>query len=376
MAAKNKVLVLGQTPPPHHGQALSIERLVRARLDHTTIHHVRMAFSSSMQSVGHFEWKKVVHLASVIARALFVRYRHGADILYFPPAGPNRVPVLRDIILLLVLRRFFSKVIFHFRAGGVSEFLEAQPKLLRQLARKAYDHPDGAIQLSRLDPPDAEYVHAKRATVIPNGLEDAARPFLGREDGRGDDTMHILFTGVISESKGILVLLDAFRQIAPEHPNLRLWCMGEFVSDEFKRRVERICEEGGLSDVVSFLGKKVDQEKWEYFHRADIFCFPSFYECETFGNVLVEAMMFQLPVVATQWRGIPDVVEDGVTGHLVPVRDPHALADALRALITNPGLRGTMGANGRRRYLEQFALELHLARMESFFDEVARLNGR
>ena len=152
--------------------------------------------------------------------------------------------------------------------------------------------------------------------------------------------------------------------------------MGEFVSDEFKRRVERICEEGGLSDVVSFLGKKVDQEKWEYFHRADIFCFPSFYECETFGNVLVEAMMFQLPVVATQWRGIPDVVEDGVTGHLVPVRDPHALADALRALITNPGLRGTMGANGRRRYLEQFALELHLARMESFFDEVARLNGR
>ena len=47
--------------------------------------------------------------------------------------------------------------------------------------------------------------------------------------------------------------------------------------------------------MVSFIGRKVDQEKWEYFNQADIFCFPSLYDCETFGNMVVEAMMFQLP---------------------------------------------------------------------------------
>jgi glycosyltransferase involved in cell wall biosynthesis len=65
-------------------------------------------------------------------------------------------------------------------------------------------------------------------------------------------------------------------------------------------------------------------------------------------------MAFGRPVVATAAGGIPDAVEDGVTGSLVPVRQPEALADALLALLADPSRRAALGAAGRRRFLEEF----------------------
>src|SRR5438128_4986243 len=71
------IVVLGQTPPPYHGQAMMINRLVRARFERIRVHHVRMAFSSSMQEVGTFGFVKVARLVSTICRALFARFRWG-----------------------------------------------------------------------------------------------------------------------------------------------------------------------------------------------------------------------------------------------------------------------------------------------------------
>jgi glycosyltransferase involved in cell wall biosynthesis len=81
--------------------------------------------------------------------------------------------------------------------------------------------------------------------------------------------------------------------------------------------------------------------------------------------------MFGLPVVATRWRGIPAVVDDGVTGFLVPVRDPAALALALEQLILDAGLRQSLGAAGRRKYLEEFTIDRHLERLEEFLWHLA-----
>jgi glycosyltransferase involved in cell wall biosynthesis len=78
---------------------------------------------------------------------------------------------------------------------------------------------------------------------------------------------------------------------------------------------------------------------------------------------VVEAMMFALPVVATRWRGIPDIVDESTTGQLVPPRDPKATADQLRTLIRDRDLRQRMGRAGRARYLEQYRLERFLENM-------------
>jgi glycosyltransferase involved in cell wall biosynthesis len=363
------VLVVGQTPPPYHGQALMIEALVRGDMNGLRLLHVRLAFSESTQSVGRVEARKALHLLAVAARAIRLRFRHGIRVLYFSPAGPNLVPVVRDLLLLSLVRPFFPRTIYHFHAAGLSVLMESKPRWFRSLARAVYGRPDGAIQTSRLNPPDGEFLRARRLAVIPNGLKDAALPeHPARETA--DDT-RILFVGILGESKGVLVLLEAARVLARSRRNFTIWLMGEFTSEAFETTARGYIREHGLEAMVSFLGQCVDDAKWKYFHGADILCFPSFYESESFGNVALEAMMFGLPVVATRWRGIPDVVDDGGTGLLVPIRDPGALAGALERLIDDPELRRTLGRNGRRKYLEQYTIEKHLERMKEFIHVVA-----
>ena len=141
--------------------------------------------------------------------------------------------------------------------------------------------------------------------------------------------------------------------------------MGEFNSEAFREETEAYCRTHDLTDTVSFVGVLSGDPKWEQFLKADIFCFPSHYESESFGNVAVEAMMFALPVVATQWRGIPDIVKDQETGLLVPPQNPSATAQALQILVEQPNLRQRMGQAGRERYLSHYRLPVFVQKMES-----------
>jgi len=168
-----------------------------------------------------------------------------------------------------------------------------------------------------------------------------------------------------------MILLESVRQLRQRNHEFTLWLIGQFGSAEFERKVRRFCSANELDDVVEFKGQRVGADKWEVFHRTDILCFPSFFESESFGNVALEGMMFQLPVVATRWRGIPDLIDDGENGLLVPVKDPVALASALDVLINDRDLRRRMGAHGRGKYLARFTIEKHLCQMEAFLCKVA-----
>src|SRR4030095_14446925 len=116
----------------------------------------------------------------------------------------------------------------------------------------------------------------------------------------------------------------------------------------------------GLERFIEFCGRKLGDEKWAHYRGADIFCFPTHYSSESFGIVLIEAMMFELPVVSTAWRGIPGIVEEGITGFLTKIKDPAAVARRLKQLLDDEQLRISMGREGRERYLEEFTAEMYV----------------
>ena len=118
------------------------------------------------------------------------------------------------------------------------------------------------------------------------------------------------------------------------------------------------------------MGKKYGTYKAEVFSKADIFAFPTYNE--TFGLVLVEAMQFSLPVVSTFEGGIPDVVEDGETGFLVPQNDAVALAEKLELLIKDPVLRKEMGEMGREKYEAEFTLAAFEERFTTILKELTK----
>jgi len=333
-----------------------IARLLELRSDRIALYHVRLAFSEDMESVGKFAIGKVWALFTTILRIWWARFCFRTPVLYYPPSGPNTVPVLRDIILLCCTRWLFRKVVFHFHAGGVSGFETRLPAVLRPFFRFAYRKPALAIRTASQNPDDGRMFGALRDAVVPNGIEDM-RGTVEETTATPGQPLVVLFTGVLIRSKGVKVLLQAFDAVVDQGVDARLQLMGKWGDRGFEEECRAYVKDRGLDGRVEYLGVKRDREKFAHFAACDVFCFPSFFEAESFGLVLVEAMQFAKPVVSSLWRGIPSVVADGQSGFLVPIEDPIAVADKLLLLARDPHLRRTMGAEGRRIFEQQFTLE-------------------
>jgi glycosyltransferase involved in cell wall biosynthesis len=364
------ILVVGQTPPPITGQSVMLQKMLEGRWEHVRLHHVRMQYSSSIDEVGRFRLGKLLELARLIGATVYHRTIKRIPVLYYPPAGPHLVPITRDIIFLIATRWLFHATIFHFHAAGLSHMYRRCPALLKPLMRLAFDRPDVAIRISPHAPEDGRVLRARREYIVPCGIEDEAAPYLEhRSSAKPHPT--ILYVGVLREDKGILVLLQALAQLRVEGMGFDAHFIGGFSSSAFAAAVKEAVRSGGLLQQVHFAGILTGVTKLQTYASADIFCFPSYFAAESFGVVLVEAMSFALPVVATNWRGIPSIVDDGKTGFLVPVRDPRALAERLRAVIVDPKLRREMGQRGRQKFLAQFTAAEYQRQLGEIFRSFA-----
>ncbi len=367
---KKQILVVGQTPPPYHGQAMMTKRLVDAVFQNITIIHVRMAFSESSLEIGKASWKKIIHMFSIACHILKYRLKYRHLVLYYMPAGPNKIPVIRDLVLLSLVRPFFKRTVYHFRAAGISEFLNKQSFVLKELCKWIYGKPTVGIQLSEKNPADAAFFSAKNIRFIPNGLEDNYIYYNTTENNHSADTIKILFVGILRQDKGFSWLIESLDiLINSGASNFHLYAMGEFASLEYKNEVLTMIKAYKLEPHVTFLGIKIGSEKWSYFLASDFLCFPTYFDCESFGNVLVEAMMFSLPVISSEWRGTSDIVKED-TGFLIPVNDKKQLANKIELLIKDKQLRKEMGTNARIRYLKMYTLTAYLNNIESVLESI------
>jgi glycosyltransferase involved in cell wall biosynthesis len=200
--------------------------------------------------------------------------------------------------------------------------------------------------------------------VLPYGIDDLSAGV----ERRPLKPPVILYVGLLSESKGLLVLLDACVLLAARGWDFRLQLVGAPVSEAFAALLKSRATATKLGDKVLWSGVLTGAAKAEAYAGATVFCFPTYFEAESFGVVLLEAMAFSLPVVATSWRGIPSIVEDDKTGLLVPVRDSDALARSLDAVLANPDLAGRLGRSGRRRFEECFTLDAYWEGVQQTFE--------
>jgi glycosyltransferase involved in cell wall biosynthesis len=358
-----RVLVVGQTPPPHHGQAIAIERLLTGQFIGVRLYHVRMRFSTTIDDVGKPGIRKILRLVLLVARIVAARVRYRTSVLYYPPSGPKRVPMYRDAAVLIATRWLFRRTVFHFHAGGLTDMLRGMAWPERALFRLAYSRPDMVIRIAEETPRDGEMLGARQERIIPYGIEDV---FPGYESLRGGarPTPVILFVGMLSEGKGVLTLLDACARLRARGVPFSLRLVGGFASAQIEAGVRGILAKEALEDAVAILGVTTGDAKWREFAGADIFCFPTFHESETFGLAVLEAMQFRLPVVATRWRGVQSLVRDGETGFLVEPRDSRALADRLDRCLADPELRRRMGERARELFCADYTLDQWRRRME------------
>ena len=167
---------------------------------------------------------------------------------------------------------------------------------------------------------------------------------------------------------GIEHLIQAFAVLRqrPLMSDLRLLIVGDGAE---RRRLERLAATLGIGAVTEFVGSVPHHRIPGYLRRFSVYVAPSVHE-ESFGVAVLEASACGVPVVASKVGGLPEVVQDGVTGLLVPPADNVALADALEALLNNPTLRRQMGEQGRQFVRESYAWDTTALAMEALYDRI------
>lgn len=367
MFEKKRILVIGQIPPPYGGQAISIKLMLDGDYHSLKFYHIRMSFSKEMDEIGKFNFGKIFHLIKIICLTYIYRFRYKIPVLYYVPAGPNKLSMYRDFLILPFVRFLFEKIVFQFRAAGISEMYSKITKIERFFYEKAYFYPDLAIALSEFGPNDCNFVKAKRQLIIPNGLKDHYLEYEYKKNISNVEPVRILFVGLLIESKGILDLVKACALLCERGLRFDVHIIGQFHSADIQKKIKLLIEKYNMERYFKLCGVLHGIDKWTEFGQSDIFAFPSYFNCEAMPRVVLEAMCFKIPVVSTYWRGIQSMVEDGITGFLVPIKNPEMLAAKLELLIQDPILRFRMGQCGRQKYLRQFSLEKFYTNIESAF---------
>lgn len=231
----------------------------------------------------------------------------------------------------------------------------------------------GAITATGLRLAEATLPYAppgKPVTVVPYGIDLEMFQPRTRAPRNGDAPV-IGVVSRLSPEKGIEYLLRAVAELRDRadrnyEPELKLNVVlaGDGPSRE---SLVWLTAELRLDDRVRFLGEVTHEDVPRVLESCDIFAMPSL--AEGFGVSALEASAMELPVIASDIHGIPDVVRDGQTGILTPPRDVTAIADAIARLLNDPELRGRMGAAGRAYVEQHYQWRDNVKLMERLYEE-------
>lgn len=361
------VLIVGQIPPPHHGQSILTGYLKDHSWSDVSVITLPLRYSASINNVGKFNLRKVFTLFQLILRTWLIAYVHRPKVLYYLPASPNLVPVIRDYLYLKAVRWMFPKTIFHFHAGGLDNYLlhlGGAGRLLKQ----CYLSPDVSIDVNQFCQHTGEYFLSEENKIVWNGVKV---PKMEQTHAENKHTLKVLYLGLLSENKGVMRVLEIARILQERGTAVEFNLVGNFESNYIESEILRFLDTHKLHQVVKLKGAKYDDEKWEEYSQADIFIFPSHHPTETFGIVLAEAMAFGIPIVASDWRSTSKVVSEECALLCDPF-DAEEFAEAITRLLGNEDLRMIMGKAGYKRYQEKFTCTEFLNEIEKIFSRVAR----
>ena len=181
----------------------------------------------------------------------------------------------------------------------------------------------------------------------------------------------IMYAGVLIPGKGVRHLLNAFATILIEVSEATLLLIGREQDPEYTRQLHDLVQKDGLTARVKFLAEMPQAQLAEYMARAHLFVLPSL--SEGLGRVVVEAMAAGTPVIGSRVGGIPDLIQDGVNGFLVPPGDETALAEKIRWLLTHREETQHMGQNAHQFARQFFSKEMYLQGYATLFNHVAAM---
>lgn len=309
-----------------------------------------------LDSMGPYvKWREPFHFAVCIAHILAGAVRGRIALLHIHVAAYGSV--VRKGLLILLGRALRIPVVIHMHGGDFPRFYDGLPGFVRGMISRVLRMADHGIVLAeswRRYYTTIVGMEPANLTVIKHGVPAPA-------GGPGHDAGQLVFLGLMSRAKGLEDLLAALARPPLAALAWHLTVAGHGDPAPFLSQAREL----GLDSRVTFLGWVDATRVGTLLSRAQLLLLPSHFEA--MGLVLLEAMSYGVPIIATRVGGIPEVVADGRTGILVEPGDVSALSTAICDLLTDHDLCARLGQAGRQRFLSEFEIGAANARLQSVF---------
>jgi len=355
---KKKILFFSPIPPPHYGSSILCEKCldILKKSGEFNIHNIKLNYSKYMRDVGKVNLNKILGIFKVRKKIIGELKSFKPNFIYFAPATSG-LGLIRDNFFVQLIKKRNIPILFHIHSRVNSKKSSNIQKLRAMLSGEK------VIVLGKELITDVDWVLPKeKIKILSNAtVNEVSKNTFDKiiKKRKQKSVPNILFLSNMIESKGWFKLLEACKIL--NNRNIKFNCnfVGAWPSKKDERKFFNYVSQNNLQCSVNYLGNKIGKERNKIFSSSDVFVFPTEYSLETFGLVILEAMMFGLPVIANNIATISSTVSHNKTGFVLEKNTPEEISNYIERLIKNKELRIQMGERGRQRFLENFEMKAY-----------------
>lgn len=353
MNDKKKILLIGPSLSRRGGVAHHVRTLLNSPL----IHDFDLYYFRVGSDYHDNPLKIIIRSFFNPLRFLVKLWTVKPNMVHFNPSFDHK-SLKRELIMIILCKLFGFSSLVQFHGGNLARLMKKDRlPFYIQLILKWSTHCAVLTEIQKQ--PLLNFVSENKITVLPNMVDTSQFIVKNKKTN-----FIVLFMSRIDIAKGVYDVIEAIPEVLKNYPQARFIFAGEGPD---KARLELLCCTNGLIKQVKFLGYIDDEQKVNFLAQGDIFLFSSHLN-EGIPYSLLEAMAAGLPVIATSVGAIPEIIQDGKQGILVPPEQPAKLAEAISKLLKSKRRRGMMKKENRFIVETKYDIKIVCEKFKTLYD--------
>jgi len=361
------ICVFSPVPPPFHGSNYAVKLLLESEFkDKFNVTHIDTSYVKTLNDIGKPKLFKAVLFGKYLVKLFRENKKKYFNYIILIPSF-SYWTFIRDSLTILFVAYFTNiKIIlwihtndFLVQYGKRNNILK---KYMIHVIRKAFKI---VTVGNKLKDNFSEFVPDEKLITIYNGLP--AVPYV-RTKNKNDVKIEVIFLANMMVEKGWRNLLDAAINVCSSYSNVIFKFYGAPSKDSPIEEINYEFARSSFSDRILYMGSVTGDKKEQALSEADILCLPSYSEAFPFS--ILEAMQYSLPVIATDTGSISEAIINGKGGILLQSNNTNELVNALIYFIENPHKIIEMGEYNKRRFEENFKIDVCVKKWCEFFSKI------